>query len=134
MYLPSTYLFLVVVASRYVDAAVSRRCQTFHQTRLDYSIVSRIIRAFTSDCPQRTEQGVVLGRLPAPAPNVGGRNGDLQCLPSIRGLLYNHFSARNFGILIGLSWVTDDDLFTLCPYRSHLAEPGLFIVEIDHVH
>jgi hypothetical protein len=47
-------------------------------------------------------------RLPT---NIGVWDGDLQYLPSNRGILCNHFPARNFGDFIGLSWVADDDLF-----------------------
>jgi hypothetical protein len=42
-------------------------------------------------------------------PSVGGGDGNIQSLPSVRSLFHHHFPARDFIILIGLSRVADDD-------------------------
>jgi hypothetical protein len=46
-----------------------------------------------------------------PAPNNGGSDGDLQHLPSIRGLFSKYFPASWSDIFVGSSRVVDDDLF-----------------------
>jgi hypothetical protein len=67
-------------------------------------------------------------------PNVGGWDGDLQCLPSIRGLFYNHFTIRNFGNLIGLSWITDDNLFAFALIGRIRPNQDFLVVKTDNVH
>jgi hypothetical protein len=71
--------------------------------------------------------------LHATSPSVGGRDGDLQCLPYIRGILCNHFLARNFGDFIDLSWVADDDLFAFALIGG-IDQTRFFVIKIDHVH
>jgi hypothetical protein len=48
------------------------------------------------------------GSLLAPAPNVGGDDGNFQSLSSIRILFRHHFPARDFIIFIGLLRIADD--------------------------
>jgi hypothetical protein len=48
--------------------------------------------------------------LPTPTPGVGGTDGNLQSLTSIRSLFRHHFPTIVLSIFIGLSCIADDDL------------------------
>jgi hypothetical protein len=65
--------------------------------------------------------------------NVEGHDNDLQCLPSIWGLLCNHFPARKFGDFIILSWVTNDDLLAFTLIGRARPNQDFFIVKVDHI-
>jgi hypothetical protein len=65
-------------------------------------------------------------------PSVGGRDGDLQGLPSIRSLFCHRFPARIFNISIGLSCIVDDDLLVVIG----CARPNqdFFIIKVDYIY
>jgi hypothetical protein len=74
------------------------------------------------------------GYLPAPAPSVGGSDGNLQSLPSIGSPLCHHFPARVFIIFNGLSRVADDYLLAFALIGRARPNQDLFAIKVYHIY
>ena len=92
--------------------AVPGRCCTVRLNDPDSLMMSRTVCVYAPDRLRCAEQGPAPGYLPAPAPapGVGGSDGNFQSFSSMRSLFSHHFPTRIFIIFIGLSRVADDDL------------------------
>jgi hypothetical protein len=129
----STYLFLSswlegVWSSLLLGVArPSARCV---RTIQRYPRPSVPMRQTIHGAQNRALLSVARLRLPL---SVGGHDNDLQCLPSIWGLLYNHFPVRKLSDFIILSWVTDDDLLAFTLIGHARPNQDFFIVKVDHI-
>jgi hypothetical protein len=86
------------------------------------------------DRPWCAGQGATPGYLPAPAPNVGGSDGNIKSLPSMRSLFSHHFPTWVFSIFIGLSYITDDDLLALSLVGYARPNQDFFTIKVDHIY
>jgi hypothetical protein len=68
------------------------------------------------------------------APSIGGHDGDLQCLSSIKGLFRNHFPASRFDIFVCSSRVVDDDLIVFALIGRVRTNQHFLTIKIYHVH